>query len=262
MVAFPSSGERMGYRLPNPWRWDPFGSIAWQAVLAAMLAAALLAVVHLVIPPAAGFMVQVLQTWAHETSHYGVAIVGGGQGSDIVIDADGSGHTKVSVASPYHAILVHAAGLILPAWLAAFMVYAGITRKANTGLLVALAVGVALVAYFHAEDEKVLLALSVWAGLAFVIGVSPASGLVKAVAVLFIAFTLTLGVLGSLDYAFVDYIDGNTNRPSDTQAIADALGTSDLQTVGNALVIFMIAGYVIAMFFAINWVVRHTRPNR
>lgn len=262
MVAFPSSGERMGYRLPNPWRWDPFGSIAWQAVLATMIAVALLAGAHLVIPPAAGFMVQVLQTWAHEISHFGVAIIGGGQGSDIVINADGSGHAKVSVASPYHAILVHAAGLILPAWLAAFMVYAGITRRANTGLLVALTVGIALVAYFYADDEKVLLALSVWAGLSFVIGVSPASGLVKAVVVLFIAFTLTLGALGSFDYAFINYIDGDPNRPSDAQAIADTLGTNDLQTVGNTLVIFMIAGYVIAAFFAVNWVVRHTRPKR
>lgn len=262
MVAFPSSDERMGYRLPNPWQWDPFASIAWQAILAAMLAAALLVVAHLVIPPAARFMVQVLQTWVHETSHYGVAIIGGGQGEDIAISADGSGHVKVLVTSPYHAILVHAAGLILPAWLAAFMVYAGITRKVNTGLLVALAIGVALVAYFYVEDEKVLLALSVWAGLAFVIGVSPASGLVKAVAVLFVAFSLTLGALASFDYAFVDYIDGDPNRPSDTQAIADALGTSDLPTIGNTLVIFMIGGYVIAMFFAVNWVARHTRPNR
>jgi len=262
LPAFPSSGEQMNYRLPNPWRWNLFASIAWQAILAAMLAGALLIIVHLIVPPAARVMVQMLQTWAHETSHYGIAIIGGGQGSNITIDADGSGHAKVSVVSSFHAILVHAAGLILPAWLAAFMLYAGITRKGNTGQLVTIAIGIALVAYFHTDDEKVLLALTVWAGLAFVIGVSPASGLVKAVAVLFIAFTLTLGVLGSVDYAFVDYIEGDQSRPSDAQAIADALGTDDLRTVGSTLVAFMSAGYVIATFFAINWVARHTRPNR
>ncbi|WP_424991431.1 M50 family metallopeptidase [Fluviibacterium sp. S390] len=227
-------------------------------MLAAMLTIAVMFAAHMISPEGARFMSQMLYVWAHEIAHVGTALLGGGAGSHIVINADGSGHAVTSVVSPLHGVLVHAAGPILPAWLAAFALYTGVTRKGNTGLLVMQAAGLAGIAHFQAFDEQVRLALYVWAAATFALGISPAPGALKAIGVLVISFTLTLGVVSSIDYLYVDFIDADPTRPSDAQAIKEILGADDLSAVANTLIVPMAVGYGLAAIFATNWMRRHT----
>lgn len=250
---------RVETALPNPWQWDAFSSVGFQAFLAVLLSISLLALAHVAMPAVARFLVTILTTWAHEAvGHYGIAFAGGGQGLDIDIRPDGSGEATVTTTSPLHALLVNGAGLVLPACLAGVLLYVGLTRKGTSLSLAVLAAGLGMVAYLHIDDDKILLALSAWAAVAGIIAISPASGLVKAITVLFIAFALSLGVLQSVDYAFADMIGDPAERASDTRKIADALGAS-IDDVGQALILLMVVPYAVSLLFALNWIRRHTR---
>ena len=244
-------------RVPPPWLWSGRTPVRWQAIIVILATAILFAIVDLFAPELGSFAKQVLGTWAHETGHYVTAKLTRGEVTEMVVTANQGGHVLVRSQAPLQSVLVSAMGILFPAIVSAWFFHVGLTRRAMHMSLLLFAMMISFITYINNFEPSVTLVLYGWALLCLVAALIPADAIFAAVACVVVAVTLFLGIVDKIDYVFLDYINGDAGRPSDSQSIANALGSKNLQEVGNSLVSLMISIYAISFFLIVHWFHRH-----
>lgn len=244
-------------RVPPPWLWGGNLSVRWQALFVMIAATIVVFGVQMFAPETASFAKRLLYTWAHEAGHYFTARLGGGDATIMVVNANGSGHVETQSSSPFHSVLISAMGNLWPALLSAYLLYVGLTRQFLHMSLFFLAIAVALTTYAYGLEEGVALTLYGWTLLCLVAALLPTNAVVAATVSILISLTLLLGVMDNIEYVFLDYLNGDTTRPSDSQQIADALDTENLREIGNTLIFLMVSFYAVSLALTIYWFSQH-----
>lgn len=235
-----------------PWMWRGYRPSPGQVLLSVLLAVAGIAVLWYIAPPTHGFLVRQLYVALHEASHAGIAVLTGGNLSQLVIDANG-GHVN---SSGGNRLLISAAGPLLPAWLSATMLALGVSRRFNAASLSLVAVALGLVACLSVADQATRLGLSALAILATFGALWPLGGLLRSILVLVFAIGIGWGVLSSFSGL---WSLGHPDQPSDIAQVATELDLSNIQYTANTFAALIIAGYAFALLFVADWLYRHRR---
>lgn len=238
---------------PAPWLWNKRIPIMWQVVFTIALAFSVIVVIYLVAPEMALFAKKIIHTWAHESGHYVSAELGPGSASAMVINADGSGHVQTQSSSPLHRIIISALGNIWPVILSAYFLYIGITRQFMHISIFILGCAIALSTYAFGFEEKVSLILYGWAIVCVVAALVPTDAILASIVSVLIGIILFLGAVDNIDYLFLDYINNDPARPSDSQKIADITNAGSLQEVGNVILMIVISIYAVFTLLSIHW---------
>lgn len=253
-----SFADLKGRQVKPPSHWDPFRSAYPQVMAAVTTAAGLFSLATVFLPDVTRFAVQHIYAFLHEASHTLIAILGQGKITAISLDPTGGGHTLVSVSGPLHDVLVTGAGLVLPAWLSAWLLVNAITRQRIEATLLILGLATAYLSYRYIDaTPEVTMSLYGFAGFCFLVAFLPTGGLIKATGAFLVAFVIASGVLQSLDYAWLQWIDNDITRPTDSQNIADRLHLDGIQEIALSLLILMGLGYSVAGLLAWNWLQRY-----
>lgn len=238
------------HRDSAPWMWRGYRPTPGQALLSVVVAVAIIAGLWYVAPPTQGILVRHLYVALHEASHASIAVLTGGNSSQLAIHADGG----YVISSGGNRLLIGAAGPLLPAWLSATMLALGVTRRFNSASLTLIAVCMGLVAWLGVADQGTHLGISAWAVMATFGALWPLGGLSRSILVLVCAFAIGLGVLSSFSEL---WSIGNPEQPSDILQVATELGLTTVQYTANTFAALIITGYALALLYVADWLYRH-----
>jgi len=233
----------------------------WLQLLCAIAFAAMAgALLQTFLPLSTHQFIEAAMTFLHEAAHGLVGAWGEGRMSSVLVHSDGSGHAMISVTGTVHNVVASAAGLVIPAWIAAILLVVGLTRLCMAGVLIILGAVMGTLAYLYLEaDPQPELAIYAIASALIIIGALPMPGTLKSALVLLCAAALIHGVVLSVPYAFTEWIDADQTRPSDARSIADLLELDGITEVSQAFMALIGFGYAVAVLFAWGWLARHWR---
>ena len=254
---------------PPPWKWGWRTPLELQMLFAAGIAFAVLYLFNLLLPDTAAFARRILYVTLHEGGHAIAGIIQGVDVQSVAIRPDGSGEAAIATGDLAFSA---AAGPIVPAWVAAILTAIGFTRASNSAVLLAMGIGLYLIAYMIADDPRVFWALAGFAALACVVGFAPAGPQIKSATMLVFAGMITLGVLDALPYLSIENVDrivpalamgemmaeaSTETNPSDVRIIATALHLDGIVEVRQVLIVLMLAGALLSILAITNFILRH-----
>lgn len=256
MTPLASSAEVRRGRLPPASHWSPYVPVAFQVLLSLVLGLSLAAVVAILTPHSFSEARIATVTLLHELGHAVVSWLYTGEFPRITLHEDGG---SVEISSPNDLGLAVSAGfgVLAPAWTAAAMLAFGLTRIGIEWCLITCGLAILAIAFLHADiPADRLIAISVFASVMVFAGIVPMGGTPRAALCIGIAVALSWAVYETLGYVYMDYIDGDPQRPTDAQIVANALGVGADEEVGHVLIGLMIAAYVAAVLTAWAWLIR------
>lgn len=244
--------------LPAPY-WNPFLPVLPQLAASLALGGLLVIVTMLAFPITSLFTIVTTNTYLHEGSHAVIGAIGDGEAHRIVMEANGSaGHARIVTTTPLHSFFTYAAGLLIPAWIAAAMLACAIIRVGLDVLMACLGFLILGGTFFLVEAEPpVLITLYITGGLLLLLPCLRLPGVILSATGFAIAFTLSYGVYLSAGYAYVRYIDGDPDRPSDAQRIADLVANGRFDEVSILLICAMLFGFLVASAIIWTFIRRH-----
>ncbi|CAN0456868.1 unnamed protein product, partial [Ectocarpus sp. 8 AP-2014] len=212
-------------RLPPAVHWSPHRGVLPQIGIAVALAGGMCLMMLLVLPIASPNGATTMGTFIHEAFHSLASAIFDGQWAEIVLYAEGGGHASVYPSSTLAKIIIAMAGVIGTGWTAALLLALGLTRTGTSAVLgfggLAIVVITAALVSAPADQLVVLYGIGIlWIGL----GLAPLGGLTKSLILLCAGTGLSWTVFSNLEYLSIDFIDGDTSRPSDSMILAQALG--------------------------------------
>lgn len=254
---FVSSADRPV--LPNPWRWSHRASLEWQIIWVGILAVGALATAALLLVDGGRGAVALTHIVIHELGHAALAGFGEGQLHEISVSPN-AGHALHAPGSDTQAALVSLAGLLAPAMVAAFVLFAGVTRQGLEVVLLILAACMAGTASFAITDGPATeLGLYLLAAVTMTVACLPGAALVKAVACLVWTVTLSIGLWNASPTLFTEPPPPTVAdhvAPTDCQRLASLFGV-DVHDVATWVFAAQIAIPAFAALWAANWIARY-----
>lgn len=244
--------------LPPPPLWNPFRSVWAQMWMALLIAVTLTTIAAGIVPDSISTLITVINSFLHEVSHCGIAALGASKCGTITLSLVDDSHINTSTVRPINAVLAAGAGLVGPAWIGAAFLAGAITRVGIEVICIPLGIITFFLTYHGIVAEpEASIALYGFAAFLLIASILPA-GVGKSVLAFIAVCLIGKGVLDSVNYAWVDFINGDPNRPSDAQRIAEALGANGVNEVAPILIGLMVLGPLIALIFSIAWLQRHS----
>ncbi|MCW1932304.1 M50 family metallopeptidase [Pararhodobacter zhoushanensis] len=256
MTPLASFAEFRRRQLPPATHWSPYIPI-WVQVAAAIAVGVVAVSLLVVTVPNAFYEARTATvTLVHEIGHASISWLDTREFGQIDLHEHG-GVAFVSSSGDVWLAIAAAAGILLPAWMAAAILALGLTRVGiEFGLLVS-GVIILVVALLHADiSPDSFVAISVLAGGMLLAGGLPMGGALRSGLCLAIAGALSLAVYEGRAYAYVDYIDSDPSHPADARIVANALDIVTVDEVGDVLTGLMVVGYVAAILISWAWLSR------
>lgn len=225
--------------------------------MATITAVVIIAAAYVLSPNLVSLAFSANYAWAHELGHVIATLAAGGSVDNVSMSVEASSPSEYRAVTDLHSVTIAAVGMLGPAVLSSLLIFVGLTRCGLHVCLFIFSIVMTATAWTWVMPDDINLLLICLAFFVFLVTMLPLNAFVAATVALAVGFILGIGVLGSLNTLYAAQYGGLVDQPTDSQIIADILGTKGLSQVGNTLAILMFLPYAVCLALTAFWHDRH-----